>query len=153
MTPLTHIYRRSPLRGSSRQKRLKKVIHGGHASPIIGSRLHDQDRKSSKHEERVACEAVSTKEKCVLQLQSVDTSNPMRMRASDVKQTPLKNLILSTAIDCSTKVYQFYVLQAMPSPTFNYRGTSLIRNSPRLGPYRSVMPRVLQCSQGRGSFL
>ena len=34
-----------------------------------------------------------------------------------------------------------------------YRGTSLIRNSPPLGPYRTTMPEILEGSQGGGSFL
>ena len=34
-----------------------------------------------------------------------------------------------------------------------YRGTSLIRNTPPVGPYSSRMPRVLGGSQGGGLFL
>ena len=34
-----------------------------------------------------------------------------------------------------------------------YRGTSLIRNRPPLGPYSRSMPRVLQWSYGVGQFL
>ena len=34
-----------------------------------------------------------------------------------------------------------------------YRGTSLIRNSPRLGPYSRTIPRVVRWSWGGGCFL
>ena len=34
-----------------------------------------------------------------------------------------------------------------------YRGTSLIRNRPPVGPYSSPMPRTLRGSQGGGCFL
>ena len=35
----------------------------------------------------------------------------------------------------------------------NYRGASLIRNPPLLGPYSRTIPRVLWWSQGGGLFL
>ena len=35
----------------------------------------------------------------------------------------------------------------------SYRGTSLIRNSPSLGPYSRTMPRALWWSLGGGLFL
>ena len=34
-----------------------------------------------------------------------------------------------------------------------YRGTSLMRNTPLVGPYRRPMPMVLEGSQGGGRFL
>ena len=38
-------------------------------------------------------------------------------------------------------------------PSYMYRGTSLIRKSTPLGPYRRLRPRVLGGSQGDGRFL
>ena len=38
-------------------------------------------------------------------------------------------------------------------PGFEYRGTSLIRNSLPLGPYRRPVPRVLGGAWGGGRFL
>ena len=38
-------------------------------------------------------------------------------------------------------------------PPQPYRGTSLIRNSPPLGPYRRTKPRAFWWSQGRRLFL
>ena len=41
----------------------------------------------------------------------------------------------------------------IPTPDSMYRGTSLIRNSAPLGPYRRPMPRALGWSKGGGRFL
>ena len=44
------------------------------------------------------------------------------------------------------------LMQALAGPGA-YRGTSLIRNSRRLGPYSRTKPRALWWSQGGSSFL
>ena len=67
----------------------------------------------------------------------------------------LKYTVVSVARPTNTSATDFKVSEASGGTTAGiaYRGTSLIRNTPFLGPYRRTIPGVLRWSKGGGLFL